>query len=347
MSSTSTASTSLKRTHSTINGSPENPMDVDDLPPLPRISGERLLQVFTHKTLRPHDTLSEDFNNERLTELGERVFETAVTAVLFNIRPVLKSQDMLEMRNSFLSDSNFDRWATSYKLREKIRCTEEVVHQLNTPDETKMVFLAYIGGIYTEVGLEPIQEWANQVLGGSTGTGISSGSDRRVSQSQPPEPSGPPPYFPTPPRSLPHAPKRIKSEQPDPQPIFFAQGPSTPLRSTPTPQHSMMATTSQHMIMGNFQPQPQTQAFPAFQSYGNPLAPAQPSMAFLPLFNQTAAQRRVTVEYPAEFAGPSHAGRWTVQCVVNGIPKGVGTGGSKQVAKEEAARQAYYAMGWT
>lgn len=32
---------------------------------------------------------------------------------------------------------------------------------------------------------------------------------------------------------------------------------------------------------------------------------------------------------------------------VNGIQKGVGSGSSKQVAKEEAARQAYYAMGWT
>jgi len=32
---------------------------------------------------------------------------------------------------------------------------------------------------------------------------------------------------------------------------------------------------------------------------------------------------------------------------VNGIAKGVGSGSNKQVAKEEAARQAYYAMGWT
>ena len=48
----------------------------------------------------------------------------------------------------------------------------------------------------------------------------------------------------------------------------------------------------------------------------NPLAPAQPaSTAFLPLFNQTANQRRVFVEYPAQFSGPPHAGRWTVKCV--------------------------------
>lgn len=47
----------------------------------------------------------------------------------------------------------------------------------------------------------------------------------------------------------------------------------------------------------------------------NPLAPAQPNLPFLPLFNQAAMQRRVTVEYIAEFSGPSHAGRWAVKCV--------------------------------
>ena len=31
---------------------------------------------------------------------------------------------------------------------------------------------------------------------------------------------------------------------------------------------------------------------------------------------------------------------------VNGVVKGHGQGGSKQDAKEEAARQAFYGMGW-
>jgi len=32
---------------------------------------------------------------------------------------------------------------------------------------------------------------------------------------------------------------------------------------------------------------------------------------------------------------------------VNGICKGEGSGANKQLAKEEAARKAYYSMGWT
>jgi hypothetical protein len=83
------------------------------------------------------------------------------------------------------------------------------------------------------------------------------------------------------------------------------------------------------------------------QSYpGNYPATAPPPPAYLPLFNQTATQRRLVVDYPAEFSGPAHAGRWTVRCTVNGVVKGQGQGMSKQLAKEDAAKQAWFNMGW-
>lgn len=84
-------------------------------------------------------------------------------------------------------------------------------------------------------------------------------------------------------------------------------------------------------------------------SFGGAYAPsptAPSGTQYLPLFNQVATQRRLTVDYPAEFSGPPHAGRWFVRCVVNGVQKGEGYGASKQLAKEEAARQAYQAMGF-
>lgn len=62
-------------------------------------------------------------------------------------------------------------------------------------------------------------------------------------------------------------------------------------------------------------PPPPTGAPPPPPPPANPLAPAQPQTAFLPLFNQTATQRRLPVEYPATFSGPPHAGRWSVRCV--------------------------------
>ncbi|TFY68139.1 hypothetical protein EVG20_g3684 [Dentipellis fragilis] len=81
-------------------------------------------------------------------------------------------------------------------------------------------------------------------------------------------------------------------------------------------------------------------------AHPNPLTPAQPSTAFLPIFNQTAMQRRLLVTWQAASTGPPHAPAWSAECIVDGIVKGRGTGRSKQLAKEEAARQAFYNMGW-
>jgi len=87
-------------------------------------------------------------------------------------------------------------------------------------------------------------------------------------------------------------------------------------------------------------PPPPTTAPPPLPT--NPLGAG----AFLALFNQTATQRGVKVEWPAAQTGPGHALTWNVDCVVDGIMKGTGAGKSKQHAKEEAARKAYQAMGW-
>lgn len=50
-------------------------------------------------------------------------------------------------------------------------------------------------------------------------------------------------------------------------------------------------------------------------SMPNPLAPATPNAPFLPMFNTTAVQRGVKIEYVAEFEGPAHAGQWLVECL--------------------------------
>jgi len=94
--------------------------------------------------------------------------------------------------------------------------------------------------------------------------------------------------------------------------------------------------------MGN--PPPPASPPPPLPS--NPLAPGAPKSAFLSLFNQTATQRGVKVEWNAAMSGPGHSLTWTVECIVDGIMKGMGKGKSKQLAKEDAARQALQAMGW-
>ncbi|KAI0642396.1 hypothetical protein C8Q79DRAFT_251655 [Trametes meyenii] len=76
-----------------------------------------------------------------------------------------------------------------------------------------------------------------------------------------------------------------------------------------------------------------------------PSAPAKPVSTYLPLLNQKMQQNHWEIQYIAQFSGPAHTGSWTAQCIINGDQKGVGTGSTKQVAKEWAAYEAYRAMG--
>lgn len=295
---TSSSFTSLKRAR-----------DEKRFPPLPKLTSELILQVYTHISLRRlSDNGPEEYgDNERLIELGKAVLDALTTFVLFNKRPMLKVADIRYQRSQTFSDERVEEWVTAYGMRQRLRCHPDLFAALNTSKEARSIFYSYVGGIYVEHGPDTVREWITQLL---------RAEEEGFLESSEPAPRQ---RLETPP------PKKIKSEEFSPTIFVGAQPPRSP---PPKFIHSP----------------PPHQAPPVIP---NPLAPAQPSLPFLPLFNQTAAQRRVMVEYPAEFIGPPHAGRWTVRCIVNGIQKGVGSGSSKQVAKEEAARQAYYAMGWT
>ncbi|KAF5388484.1 hypothetical protein D9757_004582 [Collybiopsis confluens] len=328
--STGVASTSLKR-----KPDDESPSHRSGVPPLPEIRGEILLQILTHRSLRRQLSghISEDFDNERLAELGAKVLETAITTTLFHRRPLLSGFEILEQRAHILSEDNIDAWVDMYRLRDKVRCIPELVPSLKSSEETRLLFHAYVGGVYKEGGFELVQRWLDGLTNDNTPTLPNVASEAHQSK-RIIEPSRPPPYIVNVTHANPPPPqKRVKSD------IFFAAQP---------PQSSAPAQMPQPISPAVFSSKFGQPQHPAMVSkFANPLSPAQPNLAFLPLFNQTASQRRVTIEYPAEFSGPSHAGTWTVKCVVNGIQKGLGTGQNKQIAKEEASRQAWFSLGWS
>jgi dsRNA-specific ribonuclease len=90
---TSSSSTTLKRTRSTHN---TETLNTTFRPLLPKITGEHILQVFTHKSLRRSADSAQDEcgDNERLSELGEKVLEAVVTHNLFTQRPMLKAMNI-------------------------------------------------------------------------------------------------------------------------------------------------------------------------------------------------------------------------------------------------------------
>ncbi|KAI9461025.1 hypothetical protein BJY52DRAFT_1261830 [Lactarius psammicola] len=112
------------------------------------------------------------------------------------------------------------------------------------------------------------------------------------------------------------------------------------------------------LVDPNFSPTPSgsysgaTHTNPPPPTYGAPplpySPPAQgvPRLASLSLFNEMAMQRGLKIEWNATQSGPGHSLTWVVHCLVNGVMKGEGAGKSKQKAKEDAANQAFQAMGW-
>ncbi|KAF9245821.1 hypothetical protein BU15DRAFT_58775 [Melanogaster broomeanus] len=92
-----------------------------------------------------------------------------------------------------------------------------------------------------------------------------------------------------------------------------------------------------------------------------PPMPAAPTPGGLPpvnalsLFNQTCSQRGILINWDSESEGPPHQPRWAVKCLGKPLFPVLFTpllicltvnGRSQKVAKEEAARQAFQAMGW-
>jgi len=96
--------------------------------------------------------------------------------------------------------------------------------------------------------------------------------------------------------------------------------------------------------------------------------PSEPhnTVVYLPRFNELATKKRLSVQWQAENKGLQHAPIWQVECVgksrniyfgllpntnhrslvVNGNVYGKGSATAKQLAKEEAAREAFRALGW-
>ncbi|PIL31732.1 hypothetical protein GSI_06436 [Ganoderma sinense ZZ0214-1] len=293
---------------------PVSTMD-SDLPPAPQIDGEAMLEIFVHESIRftgmPLNSDSPYGDGKRLAIIGNKALDAAFTHLLFDKRPMMTA-DTLDCEVRKLPDL-IEKWVEGYKWREKVRHAKDI--DIGTPKETRYLMDAYVGAVFVGGGYRAVLDWIAALVDPSAAS--------PAQQGQHAEPD----------------PKRFRLNQPQQMPPLFPNpAPFPPLQPT-YPQAYPQVHHMQHMAP----PQP---PIPAPPLPPNPLAPAQPQSAFLPLFNQTAQQRRLEVQYPAQFTGPAHAGRWTVQCLVNGMEKGVGTGSSKQLAKEEAARQAYYAMGW-
>ena len=197
-----------------------------------------------------------------------------------------------------------------------LTCLVEALTQ-RSQQEGRLLFCAYVGAVCIQSGYNVAQNWINQLL---------EPSEKRV-KNEPPQLSVPSPLpqkvgAPADVGALSQA--RFRSQ-------FYGKdtgketGKDTPTFSQPSPRASQpppyIPASNNPFSIGNSsfptssgtpvqtQPPPPTTKPPPL-----PPTPGQ-QVSYLPLFNQTASQRRVGVQYTAEFFGPPHAGKWHVKCL--------------------------------
>ncbi|EIM79006.1 uncharacterized protein STEHIDRAFT_34753, partial [Stereum hirsutum FP-91666 SS1] len=285
---------------------------------------DMMLDVFTHRSVRfAGAPPNEDFGDSlRLACVGQKVLALAVTSALFSQRPILNAWTLETQIGDTLSDSKIDDWIIAYKMRDKMRCSPDARDSLTEPKETLLLFHSYVGAVYLQRGLPVVLNWIGKLVddnfedvapGLPTQPGQQSRNIRLLNNM-----------------------KRMKIE-PSPSPKLRHIEPPFSTPPPPPPQPPPPISMAPPMSNGHY-----VQASPTYFQCN----PVQPTAAFLPAFNQLAAQRKHAIEWQAQSTGPSHAPAWTVNCLVDGFQKGYGTGKSKQLAKEAAARQAFHNLGW-
>ncbi|EIM83639.1 uncharacterized protein STEHIDRAFT_160214 [Stereum hirsutum FP-91666 SS1] len=213
---------------------------------------------------------------ERLACVGEKVLALAVTSALFNQRPILNVSTLETQIGDTLSDSKTDDWVTAYKMRDKMRCSPDARDSLTEPKvETLLLFHSHL----VDDNFEDVAPGPPTQPGQQSRNIILLNNMKRMK------------IEPSPSQKLNHI-----------EPPFSTPPPPPPQAPPPIPMAPPMSNG------------PYLQAAPTYFQ-PNPITPAQPTAAFLPAFNQLAAQRKHSVEWQAQSTGPSHAPAWTVNCL--------------------------------
>ncbi|TFK67463.1 hypothetical protein BDN72DRAFT_913976 [Pluteus cervinus] len=293
------------------------PVFIYQLPPLPRIAGNRdiLLDVHTHSSLRNTGLQNVDYGDgERLRILGEQIFSSVVTMHYFSQKPLLShSEIVLKLRDAFC-DQKVLEMSDSYDIARLLMVPAGSRPVGGDIEELRYYWYRFIGALYIRNGLDAVQSWVSKVI------------DPPFTRSGPSSPSPSGPDFmdesddeyagqyagPPPPQTLLGPPPR----QYDPRRPFF----------TPAPDPNNSGNVLLYRAS-------QTQPVPSFNLVALLNERAQKAYGYLP-------------DYLADHEGSAHAGQWTVRCLLGGFERGRGIGLNQKLAKNNAARQALINLGW-
>ncbi|KAH9970967.1 ribonuclease III domain-containing protein [Lactifluus volemus] len=134
------------------------------LPPLPTIHSRRILQrIFTHRSLSKRPRAFEDSpndpspDNEQLVSLGGQVFGLVVTDLIRALFPNLTVGPSSKLRDRLKCLATLANIAVLYGLPQHLLVQTDEVRR--SPRAQAGVFMAYVGGLYREQGIEVVNSW--------------------------------------------------------------------------------------------------------------------------------------------------------------------------------------------
>jgi len=143
------------------------------LPPLPPIVDRRLLtQIFTHRSLarRPKRSFEDSPDdpspdNELLVHIGDPVFSLVVTDLIRDLFPHLSVGPSSKVRDRLKHTATLARVAVLYRLHERLHVQTAQVSEVKASQNAQAeVFKAYVGGLYREQGMGPVNEWLRSLF---------------------------------------------------------------------------------------------------------------------------------------------------------------------------------------
>ncbi|KAJ3907041.1 ribonuclease III [Lentinula edodes] len=159
-----------------LNGSRSPPVvlePTEELPPLPQFESEDIRrQVFTHRSFhgRPNH-IFEDHpddpapDNEKLEHVGDTVLSLVVTTLMNEMYPTLRVGPSTKMRALIVNNATLANIAVRYNLPNDLRLHPAQAVALKASANVQAdLFESYVGGLHQDRGFEVVQRWLRDLF---------------------------------------------------------------------------------------------------------------------------------------------------------------------------------------
>jgi len=138
-----------------------------NIPALPKIEGDVdvILDIYSHQSLKGDNHMNEEYGNlDRLVEIGSRVVDMTLAVHFFHKRPMLLAEQITDEMQLAVSNAKLREWLSAWNIKSKFRAAPGTCEILESPDDMRKFFKAYVGALYIRNGVSQVQAWISALV---------------------------------------------------------------------------------------------------------------------------------------------------------------------------------------